>query len=387
MTRTSAAGACLYRYDRAGNLDQALKQFEDAARLDSRFALAYIGLAETQMRRFRIRKEPDILLSAHLAAERAVQLANQFGGAHVVLGAALAVGQRYEEAAREFETALKLDPRDPDAYRELGDLYKERELFSQAEQVYQRAVAARPGDWNAHNQLGRFYYDQHRYPEAERSFRKVIQVTPDNHWGYWNLGLALFGLERARDAEAAMRKSLALRPTAVAYSNLGAMLMLAGRYPEALEIMLKAEQLSAEAPNSYRLWGNLGDAYWLAGAGAGKARQAWQRAAEIAERQVGDPPNSDVLSRLAKYYAKLENAGEASARIAAALKQSPANGTVHFQAGLVFALLGENDRAFAELQDAASRGYPLAEIRVAPELKQLRADPRFQQLINRKVTP
>ena len=99
----------------------------------------------------------------------------------------------------------------------------------------------------------------------ERAWRRVVTLSPDNHIGYQNLGVVLANLGRNRDAEEALRQALILRPAANVYNNLGALLMFEKRYADAVPIMEKAAALApVELPLGFRLWGNLGDAYWLA---------------------------------------------------------------------------------------------------------------------------
>jgi len=376
----------LYRYERQGNFDRALREFEEAARRDPRFALAYIGVAETHLRVYRARKEPEILRAARAAAERAVALNPNLAGTRRALGAILAEAVEPEAAARELEMALRLDPRDPAVCRELANLYRSQQRFGEAEQVLQKAIAARPGDWISYTDLGTFYFGQHRYDEAERAYRKVKELVPDNHLGYRNLGVTLVRLGRNREAETELRRSVALRPAAIGYSNLGALLMFDGRYQEAVEVMEKAAHLAPqETPNNFRLWGNLGDAHWLARNNLDQARTAWRRAAETAARQLtGTPADAELLSYLAKYQAKAGDEKAAAQQIQAALNYAPDNAMVRYQAGLIYALLGQKERALSELAAALDHGYSASEIQTAPELGMIRTDPNYQQLIQRR---
>jgi eukaryotic-like serine/threonine-protein kinase len=251
----------------------------------------------------------------------------------------------------------------------------------------QRAVAARPGDWVSQNDLGVFYRSQQRYADAERAYRRVVTLSPDNHMGYRNLGVALVSLGRNREAEDALRKALDLRPVSGVYNNLGALLMFEKRYAEAVPIMEKAAELAiTERATSFRLWGNLGDAYWLAKQEPQKARAAWLRAAETVEQQLtGTAGDAERLSLLANYRAKAGKGDEATRRIESAITYAPGSATVRYQAALTYSILGEKDRALNELKLAIEHGYSRNEVRVAPELEPLRADPQYQTLVQNAV--
>jgi tetratricopeptide (TPR) repeat protein len=174
-----------------------------------------------------------------------------------------------------------------------------------------------------------------------------------------------------------------LRPLARTCSNLGTLLMLQGRYADAVPAMEKATEIgSRETPRDYRIWSNLGDAYWLAKSPPEKMQAAWCQALEIAEPQLTDAAgNAGLLSFLAKYHAKLCNRLKSLERTAAAIQLASPSATVRYQAGLVYALLGQNDRALTELAAAANLKYSVEEIGQAPELMPLRQDGRFQELI------
>ena len=63
--------------------------------------------------------------------------------------------------------------------------------------------------------------------------------------------------------------------------------MFEKRYADAVPIMEQAApRAPSELPNSFRLWGNLGDAYWLAKQDPQRAREAWLRAAGMVEQQL-----------------------------------------------------------------------------------------------------
>jgi tetratricopeptide (TPR) repeat protein len=133
----------------------------------------------------------------------------------------------------------------------------------------------------------------------------------------------------------------------------------------------------------YRSWGNLGDAYWYAKAGPDKAVEAWKQAIQLAEQRLrGTAADAVTLSEMAKYHARLGNRQRAEELISRALKYDPNNALVRFQVSRTYALLKDNARALAELEKAAP-GYSNCEIRAAPELEELRAGPRFEEILKR----
>jgi serine/threonine-protein kinase len=373
----------LYRFDRAGNLDRARQEFEQAIQLDPSFAAAFAGLAETHLRDARQQKSAALGEAALAAAARARELAPNFATAHILYGGSLATLGRGTEAAKALEEAARLDPRDPAVYRELGRLYWTLNRHSDAERVYRRAISERPGDWMSFQFAASYFASRQKFDEAERLYRKAIDLSPDNHAPYQNLGAVLLRTGRLREAEQVMRRAVGLKPTSAGYSNLAALYMYQGRYREAIPFAENAVRLApSDYPAEYRIWGNLGDAYWLAGEPAGKSRKAWtearDRTADLVSRA---PANALHLAHLAKFEAKLQRPAEAERHAAAAVKLLPDDAAVRFQCSLALAVAGRLPDALAHLEAAVARNFPVDEIRRSPELAPLRNSQRFQQLV------
>jgi eukaryotic-like serine/threonine-protein kinase len=371
------------RYDVSGNWDRARQAFGDAIAKDPNFAAAHAGLSETLSSIYRFQPEPGLIEASLESARKAIEIKPRFAKGHAALAAAMLLAGRAGEAEPEIEAAIALDPTAPEAYRQLAALYQSQRQFAKQEQALNRALAARPNDWLAQDQLGAFYRSQQKYAESERAYRKVVELAPDGHIGYRNLGVTLFDLGRNRESEQMFRRALSLRPSALTYSNLGALLIFEKRYPDALAEMEKAVALAPkEVPTNFFIWGNLGDAYWLAKQNPQRAREAWLRAASIVEgRLTGKPADAERLGLLGEYFAKAGLREAAVSRIESALTFAPASATVLYQSAMTYALLGQQDKAFTQLEAAIKNGYTRNEIRSAPELEPLRTDPRFQLLL------
>jgi tetratricopeptide (TPR) repeat protein len=227
-----------------------------------------------------------------------------------------------------------------------------------------------------------FYQSRQRFDEAEKLYRKAIDLCPDNHSPYRNFGGVLFRMGRYRQAEQMMLKAQQLNPTSVGYANLAALYMVQRRYQEAVPAAkLAAEHATRDSPNEYRIWGNLGDAYWLAGLPQAQAVEAWTKAASLARAQLARTPSDmRVLATLAKYEAKLGQKADAVRDIQDAVRRDPASAAVRFQAAQTLALAGRPDDALNEIAKALELKFPVTELREAPELEPLRKLPRFQQL-------
>jgi eukaryotic-like serine/threonine-protein kinase len=284
---------------------------------------------------------------------------------------------RYEEAIQNLQRALVLDPINADAYRELAKTYQQMGRLKDAESTYMNAIAVRPGYWGTHNELGGFYYRLGRYAEAEKQFRTVVELTPDNARGYSNLGVIAHYQNRDEEAAKMLEKSVAIKPSSVAYSNLGLVYYTLTQYSEAARYYELAIQMNG---HDSLWWHNLAAAYqW--GNEPQKARAAFQRTAALAEEQRRvNPRDARVLIFLADAYSNLDQAQRAREVLQQAVKLAPDAVADMFQVSVVYEQLHDRELALQWIAKAVKGGYSRDLIEREPTLAQLRLDPRYQAL-------
>jgi serine/threonine protein kinase/Flp pilus assembly protein TadD len=361
-----------------GDIDQAIQMFQQAIALDSKYALAYAGLGEAYWRKYRETSDTQWVDPARENCQLALKLNNQIAPAYLTLGIIEEGAGHHQPALDALEKARQLEPSNPNVFSELGAVHEAMGNFAQAESSFQAATNLRPGDWTSVNSLGGFYYRRGRYRDAVPRFVKVTELAPDNSQGYTNLGATHAMAGQYEAAAASFKQSLALRPSAPAYTNLGTIYFFLGRCAEAVPMMKRASEL---APNSEQMWGNLGDAYTCAGQRA-DANAAYQRAVQLGQRRLTVNANDgETLSVVALYQAKLGDQLKALANIQKARRIAPSSRKVLWEAALVYELAGNRTEALAALTGAIHGGQPLDEVRGEPALANLRADPRYQSLM------
>jgi adenylate cyclase len=146
-------GAAAYEYYLRGrqylprltqpDLQRSGEMFERAIELDADYGPAFAGLATvhaTMYEWFGAREED--LRRAELSSQRAMELIPGLAEAHVSRGFTLSLSHRYEEAAREFEDAIRINPNFFDAYYYFartsfarGDIERSAELFRMAAKI------------------------------------------------------------------------------------------------------------------------------------------------------------------------------------------------------------------------------------------------------------
>ncbi len=371
----------LQRYESLENLDTAIDLFKQAIEQDSRYALAYAGLGQAYWRKYDVSRDAQWVKHAVRNCERAVELNNLLAPVNVTLGLILTGTGRYEEAIKEFQQALTLDPVSADAYRGLAKAHEARGELKEAESTYLKAIELKPDNWAGYNDLGVFYYRYGRYDEAVTQFRRVIELIPQNARGYRNLGGIYFYMNRWEDAIQMFKRSLEIEPDYQAYSNLATLYFYQGRYADAARMYEKALEFN---DRDFLVWGNLASAYYWNPAERVKAYETYKRAEELAEkkREV-NPRDLDVLSDLAGYYAMTGDSARALSLLQQIVDLKPDGLKVFFRIGATYERLGRREPALQWIGKALEEGYSLAEIERAPSLRELRKDARFKLLQKR----
>jgi superkiller protein 3 len=146
-----------------------------------------------------------------------------------------------EEAAREYEAALKLNPRLLRAHVNLIITAASQGDFARAEQHYDQAIALNRNSAEAFYNYGLVLSSEQRFPDAEQAFRSAIEINPLSADAYNNLGYALQSQNKIADAEAGYRRALQNEPAhRQANFNLARLLESRGDTREAIACLLKA---------------------------------------------------------------------------------------------------------------------------------------------------
>jgi tetratricopeptide (TPR) repeat protein/predicted Ser/Thr protein kinase len=373
----------LKRYEDEVNVDAAISMFKLAIERDSSYALAYAGLGEAYWRMWSLTKDPSCVEQAQSHCNRAIELSESLASpVQVTLGILHRDTGKYEEAVEEFQKALQVNPEDSDVYRELALAYEKLGRLEDSEAAYKKAIELKPDYWSGYSHLGAFYYYQARYSEAEKMWQKVIELTPDNIRVYFNLGALYIKMGQTDRAIAMLTRSLEIKPNWLAASNLGTWYFFQGKYNLAMRMFEKAIELGV---NNYTVWGNLADTYRYTSGYQEKSEEAYQKAIQLAQKELGiNPKDGLVLSRLARYYAASGNIKKALVEISEARKFAPDNVEVLQVSIRVYELANQREQALQLLEEYIKRGGSMEEISRDPDLSELRKDQRYRQLVKKE---
>jgi tetratricopeptide (TPR) repeat protein len=103
---------------------------------------------------------------------------------------------RYRQAITEYEATLKFNPNLTQAYRFLGESYKQlfkpgvdtplnKELEQKTLDALQKALSIEPNNKDIIYSLGDMYDKIRKFPEAEKLYLRIIELQPENMSNYY----------------------------------------------------------------------------------------------------------------------------------------------------------------------------------------------------------
>lgn len=171
-----------YMYSMARrDYEHAIRMFEQAIKIDSKYALAYAGMADAYSQMYRyVEASKDNLAHANRASEQAVALDRDSAEARASRGLALLISEQYAQAELEFDAAIELNPNLFEAYCYYGLACSSQGRFEKAAQMYIRASEINPADFQAPMFLAQAYASLGR-KQDEMKVRLGALGTLDQH--------------------------------------------------------------------------------------------------------------------------------------------------------------------------------------------------------------
>jgi len=124
-------------------------------------------------------------------------------------GDLLVARQRYLDAIQAYRQA----PQDSAVIaNKIGVAYHHMFDIVDARKNYERAIKLDPRYPEAINNLGATYHSEKDYKQAERYYRQAIKLSPNSALFYSNLGTAFFFDHKAKKGTAAYRQAFAIDP-------------------------------------------------------------------------------------------------------------------------------------------------------------------------------
>jgi TolB-like protein/Tfp pilus assembly protein PilF len=127
-------------------LENAKNHYLEALKYDSTFARAYTGMAQVYWDKhyWKTLFSKDFLDSVLILANKALSFDNQLSEAYVFRGQYYLQKRKSDEAIKEFDKALQLNPNDWMAFKGRGDLYHRNNDFVESIKNYNKAISLHP---------------------------------------------------------------------------------------------------------------------------------------------------------------------------------------------------------------------------------------------------
>ena len=184
--------------------------------------------------------------------QKALKLNPRCGEAHTGLGMLLVGRNQSDEGLRHLETALEITPDNAEAHSNLAVMLAARGKTDEALIHYQKAVDLKPDFAEAQCNFAISLAARKRFDEAFIHYRKAIELKPDYPDAPYNFAITLAGCGQFAEAIAQYQKALALKPDyAEAHCNLAIALLANGKDDEAIDHFQKALDLNPNFPEAH----------------------------------------------------------------------------------------------------------------------------------------
>ena len=333
------------------DLPQAGSAFEQSIALDSTFGPAYSGMAQVRLTQYIFGPKPnDISLSS---------------------------------AYDLVQTALKLSPNDPSAYRDLAEYYFLSRRFGNVDQNIQKSLALQPEDPRSYAILSQLEIVGGNYDLALQYALRAAKVMPDNAYVQLAVGLAQQFKGSYSDAVNAFQKSISLGlPDSLITARY---LVNAWSAQENYSDLIQYYQKSLQSfPQDYREY------YWIARAYQMRPSindfKEWSEKGKsiLSDHLDKDPADANARAYLALFLSREGKADDGETEMNRAIGLEPNSTEILFRQANMYAIQKKIPSAIASLRAALDKDYRFSEI-LNPDFSLLRSDTSFTSTIARDI--
>ena len=260
-------------------------------------------------------------------------------------------------AIQLFQKAIELDPRYAAAYAGLGEAYatlyqvfERKDLWlDKALETSLKALMYDSSSSEAYAALGLAYFHKKEFEEAGTASRKAIELDPNNYIGYWILGRNYHTRDRDEEAADMFEKVISINPDFYTAYN---------------DLQIIYEKLSKKK----------------------EYNQIVEKALQFYPRYLSQYPD-DARGHMfyAVLLAQMGKIDEAKDEGVKALKLSPNDPNMMYNASCFYARLGDKKMAIDTLEKAVNLGYQHYEwIQRDTDLDSIRNEPEYIELMKGK---
>ena len=298
-----------------GQPDEAIKKFQQILDgLDCNSASAYTGLGIAYFDEGHADKAIENF-------QKAVDLNRKSPEAHVNLANALSSTGQFDKANAEYDSANKLDSSNVKTYINWAISLSDQKEYSRADDKFQQAELLDPTQAELYFRWGISLSDRKKFADASARFTRAIELNPENDEAHNDLGVALFYQHKYPEAVDQYKKAIEIlkrKPVenyVEPYLNWGTLLLDQHQYPDAIAKFMEALRLAPENADAKNYWGR-------ALSGLHKYEEAIAKFKEVSDK---DSKNSDAYKNWGDTLVAEQKFGEAIAKYQQALAVDPGN--------------------------------------------------------------
>jgi tetratricopeptide (TPR) repeat protein len=155
----------------------------------------------------------------------------------------------YDEAVKEYESAIALAPNWYEPHYELGQTYYQMKRTEDAKKQYDLALESDPECWLCYQGLGNLADDLGDQSLALRLYQKAVNIAPDQGQPHYNVAVTFVRLKRIDEAIAELKEAQRLRPEyASPYFLLGKIYHGQQKFYLAFDQLFRATKLEKSGP-------------------------------------------------------------------------------------------------------------------------------------------
>jgi TolB-like protein/Flp pilus assembly protein TadD len=379
------------------NLFQAVQLLDQAVARDPAFLLAYCQLAAAHdlIYFFNYDHTDSRLKLAEASIGNAVRLQPDAGETHLAQAIHSYWGYLdYDRAREELTKAQQLLPNDAQIFKFLGLIERRQGRWNEAVRNLERVVELDPRNADGFGNLAQTYFDLRRYNESIATFDRIAQLEPGNPAvRTFRASIELLAGANVAPLRAVINTIEAEGPASAAdVATLSFELALDERDPAAAaRAFANIPREGYTDPSSFPFPNAWFEGLLMELRGDTPAAQsAFMLAHSETEKIVREQPkNAKPLSVLALIDAHLGQKDKAiqEGRIACdilPIAKDAVDGVIlTSNLARIYAIAGEKDLAAQQLEIAANLpgGPAYGELQLAPEWDPLRGDPRFEKIV------
>lgn len=294
---------------------------------------------------------------------------------HIKNGLAFADSNHYDKAVNEFESALKLFPKDEEALFNLGFVYADMLQFGTAYDIFKKLININPHHVEAFNNLGLLFARQEKYGDAIFVYEKGIEHNPDAAILFNNLGNVYYDTGKFEKALLMFKKAAELDPVfseRLYHLGIDSFIKDGGGVDDAIAILQKSVKQNVNKaktvhdlgvayvehhmenkaidsfikalnidPNYLSAYMNLGYIY--------QHKENYEKAVQAFEKAVIlNPQSAKIYNTMGLIYDKMEKPDMAVRMYKKAVLLDPTYANTHYILGQLYQNRGSVDKAIAE---------------------------------------